>query len=99
MDYEISPDYFPISPNSIEANTKVGFNLYLRAKTTAEVRFVLYCNENAVFDADKKDTLMVKNISRLFIKKDDLKIFCSGILLHDIGKTRISTESLKKKGS
>ena len=28
----------------------------------------------------------------------DLKHFCSGILLHDIGKTRISTDILNKKG-
>ncbi len=28
----------------------------------------------------------------------DLKGFCSGILLHDIGKTRISTDILNKKG-
>jgi putative nucleotidyltransferase with HDIG domain len=206
MEYEISPDYLPINPNSLETNTMIGFDLYLLAKTTVEVRFVLYCKEDAVFDETKKEILLVKNISRLFIKKadqqkyykylesnfqdimsdsripadekskvfymaatnlvkdlfndprvgnierakafaydivdyilnedraansllkiaihefytythsvnvaavgtlfakylgfgkDDLKCFCSGILLHDIGKTRISTDILNKKG-
>jgi HD-GYP domain-containing protein (c-di-GMP phosphodiesterase class II) len=40
-------------------------------------------------------TLFAKNIG---LGEDDLKGFCSGILLHDIGKTRISTDILNKKG-
>ncbi len=45
----------------------------------------------------------VAAIGTLFAKKmglevDDLKHFCSGILLHDIGKTRISTDIINKKG-
>ena len=30
--------------------------------------------------------------------ENELKSFCSGILLHDVGKTRISTDILNKKG-
>jgi HD-GYP domain-containing protein (c-di-GMP phosphodiesterase class II) len=45
----------------------------------------------------------VAAVGTLFAKylgfgNDDLKSFCSGILLHDIGKTRISTDILNKKG-
>jgi HD-GYP domain-containing protein (c-di-GMP phosphodiesterase class II) len=45
----------------------------------------------------------VAAVGTLFAEKmglevDDLKHFCSGILLHDIGKTRISTDILNKKG-
>ncbi len=45
----------------------------------------------------------VAAVGTLFAKKmglevDDLKHFCSGILLHDIGKTRISTDIINKKG-
>ncbi len=32
------------------------------------------------------------------LEVDDLKHFCSGILLHDIGKTRISADIINKKG-
>ncbi len=40
-------------------------------------------------------TLFAKNIG---LGEDDLKGFCSGILLHDIGKTKINTDILNKKG-
>ncbi len=70
MQYEISPDYLPISPNSLRTNTMVGCNIYLLAKTTAEVRFVLYCREDAVFDEDKKSMLVAHRVKSLFIKKE-----------------------------
>lgn len=40
-------------------------------------------------------TLFVKDLG---LKPNDLKHFCAGILLHDIGKTKISTDILNKKG-
>ncbi len=40
-------------------------------------------------------TLFAQSIG---LGEDELKIFCSGILLHDVGKTRISTDILNKKG-
>jgi len=45
----------------------------------------------------------VAAVGTLFAKElgfedEDLKHFCSGILLHDVGKTRISTDILNKKG-
>ena len=40
-------------------------------------------------------TLFAKDIG---LEEDTLKGFCSGILLHDVGKTRISTDILNKKG-
>ena len=40
-------------------------------------------------------TLFAKDLG---IGKDDLKRFCTGILLHDVGKTKISTDILSKKG-
>lgn len=39
--------------------------------------------------------LFAKNLG---FKKSELRSFCSGILLHDIGKTMISTDILNKKG-
>jgi len=45
----------------------------------------------------------VAAVGTLFAKElgfedEDLKHFCSGILLHDVGKTRISTDIRNKKG-
>jgi putative nucleotidyltransferase with HDIG domain len=40
-------------------------------------------------------TLFAKDLG---LKENDLKHFCTGILLHDIGKTKISTDIINKKG-
>ncbi len=41
MEYEISPDYMPISPRALRTDTTVGCDIYILAKTSIEVRFVL----------------------------------------------------------
>ena len=75
MEYEISPDYLPISPSGLRTNTTVGCDIYLLAKTTAEVRFVLYCRGEAVFDEDKKNMLVAQKIKSLFIKKGEQQTY------------------------
>ena len=75
MEYEISPDHMPISPSSLRTNTTVGCDIYMLTKTTAEVRFVLYCKSDAVFDEAKKSMLLAQRIKSLFIKKEDQKAF------------------------
>ena len=71
MKYELSPDYLPISPSGLRTNTTIGCDIYLLAKTTSEVRFVLYCRGDAVFDEEKKHMLVAQRIKSLFIKKDE----------------------------
>jgi putative nucleotidyltransferase with HDIG domain len=39
--------------------------------TITDSRYVLYCRGDAVFENDKREMLLGKNINRLFIKKDD----------------------------
>jgi len=75
METEISPDYLPITPGSLRTNTTVGCDIFLLAKTTAELRFVLYCKGDAVFDEAKKEMLVAQKIKSLFIKKDDQAVF------------------------
>ncbi|MGR3293311.1 MAG: HD-GYP domain-containing protein [Candidatus Scalindua sp.] len=75
MEYEISPDYMPISPSALRTDTTVGCDIYMLAKTTADVRFVLYCKADAVFDEAKKSMLVAQRIKSLFIKKDEQKVF------------------------
>ncbi len=75
MEYEISPDHMPISPRSLRTNTTVGCDIYMLTKTTAEVRFVLYCKSDAVFDEAKKSMLLAQRIKSLFIKKEDQQAF------------------------
>ncbi|GAX62168.1 metal dependent phosphohydrolase [Candidatus Scalindua japonica] len=64
-------DYLPVNSNSLRSDTTIGCDLYLRIKTKFENRYVLYCKDDIVFGDNKKGMLCEKNISRLFIKKDD----------------------------
>jgi len=70
MEYEISSDYLPINSNSLRTDTKIGCDLYLLVKTSTDSRYVLYCRGDAVFENAKREMLLEKKISRLFIKKE-----------------------------
>ncbi len=75
MEYEISPNYMPISPSSLRTNTTVGCDIYYLVKTTIEIRFALYCRADAVFDETKKSTLVEQRINSLFIKNEEQQTF------------------------
>lgn len=75
MRYDISPDYLPISPSSLKTDTVVGCDVYLLAKTTAEIRFVLYCRGDVVFEESKKDMLVAQKVKSLFVKKTDRQTY------------------------
>ncbi len=64
-------EYLPVNSSSLRTDTKIGCDLYLLVKTSTDSRYILYCREDAVFENDKKEMLLEKNINRLFIKKDD----------------------------
>ncbi len=99
MEYEISPDYLPISPSSLRTSTTVGCDIYLLAKTTVEVRFVLYCRGDAVFGEDKKNMLVAKRIKSLFIKKTNQRVFSEYLennFQHIISDTSIPTKEKTK---
>jgi HD-GYP domain-containing protein (c-di-GMP phosphodiesterase class II) len=53
----------------------VGCDPYLQVETTTDSRYILYCRGDAVFKNDKREMLLEKNISRLFIKKDDQQTY------------------------
>ncbi len=71
MDYDILPEYSPVDSNSLRTDTKIGCDLYLLINTSTDSRCVLYCKGNAVFDSNKREMLLEKNIDRLFIKNND----------------------------
>ncbi|MHC4269610.1 MAG: HD-GYP domain-containing protein [Planctomycetota bacterium] len=68
---DILHKYLPVDSSSLKTDTKIGCDLYLLVSFAPNSRYVLYCNEDAVFDNNKKAMLLEKNISRLFIKNDD----------------------------
>ncbi len=66
-------EYLPVNSSSLRTDTKIGCDLYLLVETSAGSRCILYCRGDAVFDNNKRENLLEKNISRLFIKKEDQK--------------------------
>jgi len=92
-------EYLPINSSSLRTDTKVGCDLYLLVETSAESRYVLYCRGDATFDNDKKELLLSKSISRLFIKKEDQKKYYEYLesnFQDIIADTRISSEEKVK---
>ncbi len=67
----ISSDYLPIGSSSLRTDTKIGCDLYLLLETSSDRTFILYCRGDVIFENDKKDQLIERNISNLFIKKED----------------------------
>ncbi len=65
-------NYIPIDTSSLRTNTHVGCDLYLRAKSSTNIRYVLYCRGDAVFGENIRGMLWEKNISKLFIKNEDI---------------------------
>jgi putative nucleotidyltransferase with HDIG domain len=92
-------DYLPINSSSIKTDTQVGCDLYLHVKSNANNRYVLYCRGEAVFGEDISRMLWEKNISNLFIKKEDLHTYSEYLEnnFHEIiTDTRIPTDERSK---
>jgi putative nucleotidyltransferase with HDIG domain len=71
MKTDISSDYLHIDSSCLRTDTKIGCDLYFLVETSGDRRFILYCRGDVVFENDKKNQLLEKNINKLFIKKDD----------------------------
>ncbi len=65
--------YLPVNSSSLRTDTKIGCDLYLHVETRSGSRYVLYCRGDSVFDNNKRENLLEKDISRLFIIKEDQK--------------------------
>jgi putative nucleotidyltransferase with HDIG domain len=64
-------EYLPVDLSSLKTDTKVGCDLYLLVKSGADSRYILYCRGDAIFENNKREMLLGKNISKLFITKED----------------------------
>ncbi len=92
-------DYLPVNSSSLRTDTKIGCDLYLLVETGAGSRHILYCRGDAVFDNDKREKLLEKNINRLFIKKEDQKKYYEYLennFQDIIADTRISSDEKTK---
>src|SRR3989304_8427194 len=72
---ECTVEYIPVTLNAIRADTVVGCDLYLQNHINEEIRYVLYCSGKNVIKSDKIEDLQKNQIKRLFIRKEDQKIY------------------------
>ncbi len=87
-------NYIPIDSSSLIADTKIGCDLYLLVKSGTDSRYILYCRGDAIFENNKREMLLEKNISRLFIAKDDQQKYYQYLesnFQNIISDTRLST--------
>jgi len=72
---DVSVEYIPVTFNAIRADTIVGCDLYIENHINEEIRYVLYCSGKNVIKSDKIEDLQKNQIKRLFIRKEDQKIY------------------------
>ena len=72
---DVSVEYIPVTFNAILADTIVGCDLYIENHINEEIRYVLYCSGKNVIKSDKIEDLQKNQIKRLFIRKEDQKIY------------------------
>ncbi|MGR3293312.1 MAG: hypothetical protein ACUZ9M_04760, partial [Candidatus Scalindua sp.] len=92
-------EYLPIDSSSLKADTKIGCDLYLLVKSGADTRYILYCRGDAVFENNKREMLLEKSISRLFISKDDQQKYYQYLesnFQNIISDTRLSSDEKTK---
>jgi len=92
-------EYLPIDPSSLKADTKIGCDLYLLVNSGTDNKYTLYCKGDAVFENNKREMLLEKNISRLFIAKDDQQKYCQYLesnFQNIISDTRLSSNEKTK---
>ncbi len=92
-------NYLPIDSSSLKADTKIGCDLYLLVSSGTDNKYILYCRGDAVFENNKREMLLEKNISRLFISKDDQQKYCQYLesnFKNIISDTRLSSDEKTK---
>ncbi|MDO8140168.1 MAG: HD domain-containing phosphohydrolase [Candidatus Brocadiales bacterium] len=85
-------EYIPTTLNALRVDTVVGCDLYLQNCVNNEVRYVLYCSGTSVVKSDKIEDLQKHQIKRLFIRKEDQKIYLKYVessLKHIINDDRV----------
>lgn len=71
----ISDDYIPILLDTIRVDTTVGCDLYLQNCVDGKVKYILYCSGKNAIKLDKIEELLRHSVKKLFIRKEDQKIY------------------------
>lgn len=70
----VADNYIPIMLQYIKCNTIIGCDIFVKLFVDKKDRFLLYVNRNTIIDFGKID-LLKEHAERLYVRKEDRKIF------------------------
>ncbi|MCC7210889.1 MAG: GAF domain-containing protein [Candidatus Brocadia sp.] len=62
--------YLPVTLKSIKTGAFTECDLYLQTVVNQEINYLLYCKGNKLFDDERKESFVKKNINKIFVAKN-----------------------------
>lgn len=62
--------YLPVTLRSIKTGAFAECDLYLQTVTNNEIKYLLYCKGNKLFDDERKESFVKKNINKIYVAKN-----------------------------
>lgn len=69
--YDKNNKYLPVTLRSIKTGAFAGCDLYLQTVVNEEAKYLLYCKGNQLFDDERKESFVKKNINKIYVAKND----------------------------
>jgi len=68
--YDKNKKYLPVTLRSIKTGAFAGCDLYLQTVVNDEIKYLLYCKGNNLFDDERKELFVKKNINKIYVAKN-----------------------------
>lgn len=68
--YNENVSYLPVTLRSIKIGAFTGCDLYLQTTGNNEPRYLLYCKGNKLFEDERRELFVKKNISKIYVAKN-----------------------------
>ena len=68
--YDKNHKYLPVTLRSIKTGAFAGCDLYLQTVVNDENKYLLYCKGNKLFDDERKESFVKKNINKIYVAKN-----------------------------
>lgn len=68
--YDKNSKYLPVTLKSIKTGAFMECDLYLQTVVNHEINYLLYCKGNKLFDDERKESFLKKNINKIFVAKN-----------------------------
>ena len=68
--YDKNNKYMPVTLRSIKTGAFAGCDLYLQTVVNDEIKYLLYCKGNNLFDDERKESFVKRNINKIYVAKN-----------------------------